>query len=376
MVARHECEYFDFKEKERLACLNLTKEAFNYLYKSLRERFKRESVIPSKDIRSAIELVIQYPFLGGEKGALKLLQSQKALIGRTVYKEIKELTKKLAERELHKRKEVSELEKNQKMREKEENLFEKVVTTKNNEVWAIDYLYVKFLGCLYTVCVVYDIFNQGYLAIEVGEIATAALAERAVRNAVNHAKTKPKRFILSDNGKQFISISYREFLEQLRVTPQTIPAGKPWYNGALESGNRDLRKVIYTVAIYHACKNTTITMPGISRVAIQIFLQTCCRNAQGIINKEIVRKKFKTTPFKVARGQVSEEQQKMNMFKEKKLIERKRRMEEYKKKQNRKSKTLEDKARSQWQKIDKDLSFEKLFAFNELINNRYQIIQK
>jgi hypothetical protein len=51
-------------------------------------------------------------------------------------------------------------------------------------------------------------------------------------------------------------------------------------------------------------------------------------------------------------------------------------MEEYKKKQNRKSKTLEDKARSQWQKIDKDLSFEKLFAFNELINNRYQIIQK
>jgi len=245
-----------------------------------------------------------------------------------------------------------------------------------NEVWAIDFLYIKILGCLYTICVVYDPFNQGYLAIEVSETATAELAKMSVRKAIEYAKTKPKRFILSDNGKQFISLSYREFLDMLRVAPQTIPVGKPWYNGALESGNRDLRKVIYTVAIYLACKNTAITGPGISRVAIYSFLQTCCRHAQLIINEEIVRKKFKTTPQKVAQDQIQEEQQKMIAFKLKKIIERKRRMKEFKKKRSRRSKALEDKVRSQWKKIAKDLPFEKLFAFNELINSRYQIIQK
>jgi transposase InsO family protein len=376
MTAIHENEYFDLNKIERLACLNLTLEAFNHLSKSLRDRFKRESIIPAVDIRGAIELIIQYPFLGGEKGSLKLLESQKALIGSTVYKEIKELIIGLSEMELHKRQEKSELEKNRKMREKEESLIKKVVTTSINEVWAIDFLYIKILGCLYTICVVYDPFNQGYLAIEVSETATAELAKSAVRKAIKYAKTKPKRFILSDNGKQFISLSYREFLDMLSVAPQTIPVGKPWYNGALESGNRDLRKVIYTVGIYLACKNTAITRPGSSRAVIHSFLQTCCQHAQRIINEEIVRKKFKTTPLKVAQDQVQEEQQKMNAFKVKKIIERKRRMKEFKKKRSRKSKTLEDKVRSQWKKIVRDLSFEKLFAFNELINSRYQIIQK
>lgn len=376
MTAMHESEYFDLKKTERLACLNLTLGAFDHLCKSLRDRLKRESTIPAEDIRGAIELIIQYPFLGGEKGSLKLLQSQKALIGMTVYKEIKELTKGLSEMELHKRQEESELEKNRKMREKEESSMQKVVTTRNNEVWAIDYLFIKILGCLFTICVVYDPFNQGYLAIEVSETATAELAKRAVRKAIKYAKTKPKRFILSDNGKQFISLSYREFLDMLRIAPQTIPVGKPWYNGALESGNRDLRKVIYTVGIYLACENTAITMPGSSRAAIHSFLQTCCRHARRIINEEIVRKKFKTTPLKVAQDQILQEQQKMSAFKEKKIIERKRRMKKFKKKRGRKSKTLEDKVRSQWKKIAKDLSFEKLFAFNELINSRYQIIQK
>ncbi len=76
----HEQAYPDINQYERLDILGMTSQGFSYSCKSVRERLDRESSIPDEDILALIKQIINHPFLGGAKGALKLLEDQKAYI--------------------------------------------------------------------------------------------------------------------------------------------------------------------------------------------------------------------------------------------------------------------------------------------------------
>ena len=98
MLAKiHEQEHSGITKKDRLRCINQTLNSLTHLKNSLRARIKKELSIPESDVEKAIEQIIEFPFLGGRKGVLKLIEDKKGLIGETFYKEIKQILKPLSE---------------------------------------------------------------------------------------------------------------------------------------------------------------------------------------------------------------------------------------------------------------------------------------
>ncbi len=163
-------------------------------------------------------------------------------------------------------------------------------------------------------------------------------------------------------------------LEELEIHKNQIPKGQPWYNGALESGNRDLKSIIKTIALYEACDKTSISKKGVSREKILEFLNRCCINAQSEINEKIVRPKFKSTPIDVLKGRVEKNEQQLSAFRKAKQEQRKKSMEELKLKGNTEKKSLKARVRSAWKKSVRAMSTENLFAFTELVNGRYKAV--
>ena len=346
-----------------------------HIQRTTRERLKRESVISDEDIDHAVQQILDYPFLGGEKGSLKLQHDEKALISGTLYKEIKQQLKQEVEQELHKRREQSALDKNRYKRSTaKSNEYEHVVPTKVHEVWSIDFLTFVLYGLYFHICVVYEIFSQAYLAIKVSDSCNSELAIAAVTRAVAYSGTKPDRYVLSDNGSAFICESFEELLDSIEMSGQRIPPGQPWYNGALESGNRDLKKTLYNIAFHEVCNNTGLSGKGIAREQIMNSLDGYCSLTQHVINDQIVRPKFKTTPRSVLRDEIKESLEKQEAFVAKKKQERKERLAVLKNVPVSKRKKVDDKVLASWKKISSLLGLNELFAFSELINERYHAI--
>lgn len=375
LVHKLEADYPWLSKERMLERLDTTWGSFLHMCRTVRDRRRRESAIPEEDVAALVEQIIAMPFLGGRKGSLKLVEDQKALIGQTIYKDAKGILREEAENELAKRREQSELERNQEDRKQAEDGFVKPVISKPHQMWSIDFTEVKLLGIRFMVCVIYDIFAQAYLALRAAEVADGQLTMDTVEEACAYAGTTPSECLLSDNGGQFESVDYQSLLERLRIQTLKTPPGQPWHNGELESGNRDLKKVIWTEALYCACEDPEITRPGVSRAKIGSYLQQCCQAAKEKINEQIPRPKFDAVPRAVLDGKLSEMAKRRDQFREVKQEQRRERMAAIKANgQDRKGKPLEDKVKSRWRNAARQMSTEKLFAFNELIHERYDAI--
>ena len=375
LVHRLEADYPWVSKERMLACLDTTWGSFQHMCRTVRDRRRRESAIPEEDVAALVEQIIAMPFLGGRKGSSKLIEDQKALIGQTMYKDAKGVLREEAEKELAKRREQSELERNQQDRKQAVDGFVKPVISKPHQMWSIDFTEVKLLGIRFMICVIYDIFAQAYLALRAAEVADGPLTMDTVEEACAYAGTTPSECLLSDNGGQFESVSYNDLLERLRIQTLKTPPGQPWHNGELESGNRDLKKVIWTEALYGACEHPEITRPGVSRENILSYLQQCCQAAKKKINEQIPRAKFDAVPRAVLDGRQSAMAERRRQFSEGKRQQRRERMEAIRANgKDRKGEPLEDKVKSRWRSIARQMSTEKLFAFNELVHERYDAI--
>ncbi len=375
LTDEHGQKHGDLTQGERLRCLDTTSAAFSQLQKHIDQRLQRESCIAEADVEHTVEQIITCPYLGGKKGSLKLQGDEKALIGGTTYQEIRQQLKTLVAKEVLDRHEQSEIEKDQYRREHAKATpFEKISPQKKHEVWAIDFLNFLLFGIYFRICIVYDVFSQAYLAIKPAACATSRLARQALAAACVYSGQTPVRCLLSDNGPQFESYSFEAIKQRLEIESQFIPRGQPWHNGALESGNRDVRKALYTIAFYAACETAGISKTGVDPERIYALVSDCCQEAQVVINETIVRPKFKTTPRAVLNDQVVESQQKRLRFIEQKQRERKQRMAELRVSGGTKRRRLEEKVVAAWKKIAAKKTTNQLFAFRELLHQRYRAI--
>lgn len=376
MAFKHKETYLTLSEKDRLACLEISPGCFHYLCRSVKNRLQRESVIPQEDIEGVVHQIIALPFLGGRKGALKLVEDQQALVGETVYKEIKCQLSEEAEAEISRRRQESELRRNQYKRQKDRSVpFQVLTVQSSHEVWAIDFTFIKLVGMELCLCVVYELYSQAYLALVTGETADNNLAIEALERARQYVKQTPKRCLLSDNGSQFLSYEFQSLLTKLKMKSMTIPPGKPWYNGSLETGNKDLKKVIHTVALYGTAETLEITRVGASREEVLGYLSLCCEKAQKLINEQIPRVKNHTTPMAVLKNLIPQKAEMRRQFIEKKQAQRTQRMQAIKAGTEKvKHKTIHEKVHAVWNQIKKTMNFERLFAFNELIHQRHYAI--
>ena len=375
VVMNHRVKYPDLIEKQRLEIIEMTPRSMIYLEKSSAERKSRESSIPAEDVKAVVEQIIEYPCMGGVKGSLKLIEDKRALIGETMYDEVKEEVRCYLEEEYQRRRRESEISKNSKARQDAIEPFVKPIPLKPHDVWSIDYMFVTILGFKFTLCPIYDLYAQYYCALGVGDTIGGEFARLTFEEAQKNTGHIPEKAQISDNDVTFVNGEFYNYLANHKINYVRIPKSEPWWNGELESGNRDLRHWVLVKALKGLVQRIDLTTRGISREEVLGYVTECCQSVRKMLNEQIPRVKFKTTPQNVCDNIVAKSHASQQQFIESKKQQRLSRMEGIKNGTIKtKSKTLLEKAKSALKKLVGKMSDNELFVSNELLHNRYACI--
>lgn len=185
----------------------------------------------------AAALVVRFPHFGGRKGQAFMLYHELGYIGMRAYDGIKRNVKRLLAQAVSERKLVPGRE-----------FYEHVRAEKIGEIWGEDFTEVTVEGMTFKAAVLMDIYDSLYLGSAVACRATAALVARPVDQALEKTGGKgPEKFLLSDNGSQYISEAHGRLLTSAEIVQRRIPACVPQYNGCVEGGMRELKSVFYNV---------------------------------------------------------------------------------------------------------------------------------
>jgi transposase InsO family protein len=202
------------------------------------ERKARESrPVLEATVEAAATVVARFPHFGGRKGQAFMLYHELGYIGMRAYDGIKRNVKRLLGQEVSGRKLLPGRE-----------FYEHVRAEKVGEVWAEDFTDVTVTGGTFKVALLLDTYDSYYLGAAVDCRATAALVRRPVEQALEKTGGKgPEKFLLSDNGSQYISEAHGRLLTSAEIVQRRIPACVPQYNGCVEAGMRELKSVFYNV---------------------------------------------------------------------------------------------------------------------------------
>ena len=211
-----------------------------YLWKEgeqLESKKRAQKVLPETTVENAAAVIATFPHLGGRKGQAYMLYHQKGYIGMKGYERVRKTVKRLIGQEVSKRELFSGRES-----------FEHVRAERPGEIWAEDFTDVTVEGQTFKVAVVLDTFDEFYLGAAVDSRATSALVARPIDQALaGNDGRGPEKFLLSDNGSQYISEPHQSLLTSVEIVQRRIPACVPQYNGCVEGGMRDLKSIFYNV---------------------------------------------------------------------------------------------------------------------------------
>jgi hypothetical protein len=379
MIKAHEERFVHYSQPERLVQAGLTPTAYSRLKHRSEERARRESVIMEDEVSAAVELIIAHPHLGSSKLHLTLIDQEKSMISAGFLNEAKTQIAEQVEQLYRDREEAARtLESALRDREVLQEPYVHIQPTCPHDIWAVDFVFIAFLGFRLTLCVVYDIFTQGYMSIACGTGCTAELAGEALDQAVTTLGEQPCSFLRRDNGKAFVAESVQAFLASYEIIDQPIPPGQPWFNGSLESNNGNLKNTIKATALQLMATNPRTVGQGRRDVDSAVaLLQEVCETTRGVLNVEISRPKFQMPPQAVLDNKITETQARHEQFKTCKTAERAKRMATLRACPDRpeRGKTFLDKIGQLFRKKARDISTNTLFAINEIIHGRYAAIE-
>jgi len=161
-----------------------------------------------------------------------MLYHKLGYVGMKIYDRIKRQVKRLLVQEVTQRKLLLPAP----------GFYEHVRPEKSGEIWGEDFTDVTVEGRTFKVAVVMDTHDY-YPGKAVDCRATAALVGRPIGQALQKTDGKgPEKFLLSDNGSQYISAAHGRLLTSAEITQRRIPACVPQYNGCVEGGMRQLSR--------------------------------------------------------------------------------------------------------------------------------------
>ena len=206
--------------------------------KGVNDRKKREpKLIPEEVACSAVDVIREYPHFSGTKGQAYMIYHQIGYIPQHMYKTLKKIVKKIIFQEVSKRNLLPE-----------KTSYDHERPDHPGEIWAEDITYIKVSGKKYYVALLIDVASNFYLGAAIRNRADKKLVEIPVIQALEiNNNCGPKRFLLSDNGSQYVSDEHGTMLEKLNIVHKRIPACTPEYNGSCECGVKEFKNVFYNV---------------------------------------------------------------------------------------------------------------------------------
>ncbi len=211
---------------------------YRWLKEGVRERKARElKPVSHKVIKAAVEVVREYPHFSGLKGQCYMSYHQLGYIPQHIYKQVKRIVRRLVFQEVTTRCLLPE-----------RTSYEHERPEKPGEIWAEDFTELRVCGKKFYAALVIDVAMTYYRGVTASIRPDSKMVQAPVIQAleINDGKA-PKRFLLSDNGSQYIGTQHGDFLNKLDIVQKRIPACKPEYNGSVECGIKEFKNVFYNV---------------------------------------------------------------------------------------------------------------------------------
>ncbi len=238
------------------------------------DRKKRKpKVLAEQTVENAAEVIAAYPHFSGRKGQAYMLYHELGFIGMKAYDGIKKNVKRLLCQEASTRQDGPGKE-----------YYEHVRPTGIDEIWAEDFTELRVCGVAFKAALLIDVFSQYLLGVSVAMRATAALVAEPVNQALAFNNGQgPAKFLLSDNGKQYISEEHGRLLDSVEIVQKRIPSCKPQYNGAVECGGKEFKNIFYNIWERREREGSDKEKNLTERVRLAVV------ETAGILNHEIPR---------------------------------------------------------------------------------------
>jgi len=121
------------------------------------------------------------------------------------------------------------------------NVARTMVLTTINQLWIADITYIRLQLEFVFLAVILDAFSRRNIGWALDRTLTAELTLTALRMAVSRRAIPPGLVHHSDQGVQYASRDYTEFLQGLGIQISMSRKGNPWDNAACESFIKTLK---------------------------------------------------------------------------------------------------------------------------------------
>ncbi|MBC8470188.1 MAG: DDE-type integrase/transposase/recombinase [Planctomycetes bacterium] len=205
---------------------------------TLERKVRQPKALDEYVLENTAKVIITFPHFGGGKGQAFMLYHGLGLIGQKAYDSIKKKIKRLLCQEVSQRKDLPV------SGEKYEHIRPEWI----GQIWAEDFTEVVIDGISFKLALLIDVFSQYILGWALARRATESLVAIPVHQALAaNAGKPPEKFLLRDNGTQYISENHNCLLDAHEIVGRHIPAYTPQYNGAVECGGKEFKNVFYNV---------------------------------------------------------------------------------------------------------------------------------
>jgi transposase InsO family protein len=231
------CCYLNRYQLIKESCYSIS-QFYEWLKNGIRERKPRECKLVSTEVvKAAVEVIGKYPHFSAPKGQCYMIYHQLGYIPHHLYKSIKKIVKRLIFQEVSSR---------QLLPARTSYTHER--PQHPGEIWAEDFTEIRVCGEKFYIALVIDVKMTYYLGATASIRANAQMVEIPVMQAMEANNNQgPKRFLLSDNGSQYVDDKHGKLLDKLDIVQKRIPSCAPEYNGSVECGIKEFKNVFYNV---------------------------------------------------------------------------------------------------------------------------------
>lgn len=218
------------------ACLHSRSQLYQWEKGIVDRKARASKVLDENLVEDTARIISDFPHFGGAKGQAYLLYHGIGFIGQKAYDGIKSKVRRVLIQE------VSQRDVPRSCR------YEHVRPDGIGQIWAEDFTQLAVNGVRFKVALLIDVFDQYILGCSVDRRATEALVAVPVQQALAASGGRPPaKFLLEDNGTQYVSERHQRMLKAHDIVSRNIPACTPQYNGSVECGGKEFKNLFYNV---------------------------------------------------------------------------------------------------------------------------------
>lgn len=231
------CRYMNRYELIKESCVSKS-QLYLWLKEGVPERKVRECKPVSKSVvKDALDVIWKYPHFGGPKGQCYMIYHQLGYLPQHLYKSLKKIIRRLVFQEVSNRKLLPE-----------RTSYDHERAEKPGEIWAEDFTVLRVFGIKFYAALLIDVALPHYLGATASLRADDEMVQAPVDQALELTGGKgPRRFLISDNGSQYVSTRHGDYLEKHEIIHKRIPSCQPEYNGSIECGIKEFKNIFYNV---------------------------------------------------------------------------------------------------------------------------------